>query len=73
MPATIILSGVVGSWPIMCAIIGGAAALVVALTILVALATDPRHHARRTRHAAHRAGATSVPRQIASSDQHALV
>jgi hypothetical protein len=73
MPTTIILSSVFSSWPIMLAIYGGAAALVAALTILVALATSPRRHARRTRRAAHEAGSTSAPRQTASSGRHALV
>lgn len=73
MPTSIILSSVIGSWPILWAIFGGAAAVVIALTTLIALATSPRHHARRTRHAAHRPEAASLPRQTASSDRHALV
>jgi len=72
MPTPIILSSFFSSWPILWAI-GGAAVLVVALMILIALATNPRRHARRTRHAAHPAGAASLPRQTAASDRHALV
>ncbi len=72
MPTSIILGSVIVSWPILWAIFGGAAAVLVALTTLVALATSPRHHARRTRHAAHRP-ATAVARERVPADRHALV
>jgi hypothetical protein len=70
MPTTIILSGVLVSWPLLWLIYGSAAVMVLLLTALVALATSPR---RRARHAAHEAGTTSVPPETVSSDRHALV
>jgi len=73
MPTPIILSSVIGSWPILWAIFGGAAAVVIALTILVALATSPRRHARHNRRAAHQPRTASLPSQRVSSEHHALV
>jgi Na+-driven multidrug efflux pump len=63
MPTSIILTSVLISWPILWAILGGAAALVIALTTLVALATSPRHHARRAQHTAHQPATAAVQRE----------
>ncbi|HUA40111.1 MAG TPA: hypothetical protein VMA32_00980 [Streptosporangiaceae bacterium] len=70
MPTPIILASVIASWPIMWAIFGSAAVLVIALTTLVALATNPRHHAR---HAPHRPAAPTVLHETVPADRHALV
>ncbi|HTZ92150.1 MAG TPA: hypothetical protein VMB74_07140 [Streptosporangiaceae bacterium] len=72
MPTPIILSSVIASWPIMCAIFGGAAVAVVLLTMLVAVVTRPRHQRPRAWHAVPPAG-TAPSASRATSDQHALV
>ena len=73
MPAPIILSNVVVPWPIIWALFGGAAAVVVGLTTLVALAMSPRHRGRQTRHSAAQPPTAPLPSQDASADRHALV
>lgn len=72
MPTPIVLSSVIASWPIMSAIFGSAAVVVVLIAMLVALATRPRHTRSSARHAVQQPSAAQSP-SPATSDQHALV
>jgi hypothetical protein len=59
-------------WPIIWVVLVGAAAVVVALTLLIA--TSSRHNQRRPRHAARQQpGTAPLPSQDAAPDSHALV
>jgi hypothetical protein len=58
-------------WPIIWVVLVGAAAVVVALTLLVA--ANSRHPQRRARHAAGQPGTAPVPSHDAAPDRHALV
>jgi NADH:ubiquinone oxidoreductase subunit 3 (subunit A) len=71
MSVPITLSGVY--WPIIWVVLVAAAAAVVALALLVAVATSPRHHGRRTRHAAGQRETAPSPSQDVASGRHALV
>jgi len=68
MPAAIILSSVISSWPILWAGFAGGAVVVILISAIFAIATNGRHGASHQRHAVRPPSSAQVTR----TDQHAL-
>ena len=71
MSVPITLSSV--NWSLIWVVLVAAATVVIALTLLVASATNQRRHGRRTRHAAGQRETAPLPNKDAAPGRHALV